>query len=249
MTLDGRTSSVVDVEVHPSVDLALVRVTDEGGVALPPIDALADSIGAHLEAAGWGRTDHLQSGALHFVVLPVASTTSDLITIDGAGTAGVCGGDSGGPLLTRDASGAVRVVGVLSTGSISCRDFGDFVRLDPVHDWLASRGTVSAAANDCGAITAAGRCLPVVAHRVRAVWCDDGELRAEDCDTCAWDDALSRYACVAAASSACGLVDDRGTCDETRVRRCDVGMLRETDCASCGRTCGIDPGSDRARCR
>lgn len=231
---------------HPSVDMALVELTEDVTervpelVPLPPFTDDLDSswVGRTAEAAGYGRNHTGRSGTRHFTAEPIVRVGSTLVTIDGEGERGVCFGDSGGPLMVMADDGSVRVIGDLSYGDGSCVGRDHYTRVDNQVDWIEGYvGPIPDAPLGCGAVDAVGRC-----REGRAVFCADGEtLVTEECPTgsaCGWDGAVEGFRCVPEGTDPCDGVDGQGACDGTAARWCDRGVLRTRDCAGCGQTCG-----------
>ena len=143
-TSTGATSSAFRVVPHPDRDVALVRLTrrvDAAPVAL----GTAPVVGEQLTAAGFGRTattwvpDQLHTGP--FEVQSVGAGTTGIL---GAGTAGICRGDLGGPTV-RTTGGTPRLVGLhRSSWQGGClaetetrRDAVD-TRVDDLGPWLTA---------------------------------------------------------------------------------------------------------------
>jgi hypothetical protein len=193
---------------HPLVDLALLKVDPSlvGGAPLEPLRTAQPKMvplapGKHAELAGYGISDGRSFGTLRFLVEPVLAIDASLITVTGGGVSGACDGDSGGPLLTRDTNGQAVVAGVLSAGSASCLNDDNYVRLEPLAEWIASVAGPPGASSSCGALDAAGRCLDAA-----AVWCDAGGPRRVACSAgsaCGWSEAEQGYRCLSGSPALC----------------------------------------------
>jgi hypothetical protein len=237
-----------EVQDHPSVDMALVRMDAPASSRLPelePIPIMTERIdeswfGTLAEAAGYGTQEDGSSGEREFTAEPiVAFEGSEFVVIDGMGERGVCFGDSGGPLMVLASDATVRVLGDLSYGDPSCVGRDRYTRTDLVVDWIESHtGPTVATGGSCGRLTAEGDCMGA-----RAVWCEDEVLVSERCEggtACGWDAEAEGYRCLAGPDP-CEGVSAAGECRGSVATWCDRGQLRSRDCAPCGEVCGDVP--------
>jgi hypothetical protein len=248
-------STVVD---HPTMDLTLARARSRASSLAPgiePIPVMTERLDARwierlAEAAGYGMQEHHTTATYvperRFVALPIVALEASRAVVDGRGERGVCGGDSGGPLLVLADDGTVRVAGALQGGDSSCvgRDF--YTRTDTTLEWIErSIGRVVAPGASCEGIPAEGLCVGNSTAR-----CVDGRVAVERCsDRCGWSVASSGYRCLTQPDP-CGGLDYRGSCDGDVARWCDRGVLRERDCAACGDAlrCDVVPELGGAYC-
>jgi hypothetical protein len=141
MTVAG----VSEIEVHPSVDLALLvlshTLSDDAGVLAiaARTQALEEAVvGREVAVAGYGLDDDLVAGTRAYGVVRIEGLEAEHLRVIGRGRTGLCFGDSGGPLIARAQDGAVEVLGVLAQGSSACKGADRFTRLDRVGGWLES---------------------------------------------------------------------------------------------------------------
>jgi hypothetical protein len=203
--------------------------------------------GMLVQAAGFGATESGDSQGLEFIVSSVAELDELDIVIDGSGTSGACGGDSGGPLLIRDGNGAVRVLGLLTAGSASCLGRDRYARVDGLRTWAETWVTLAEPSFACGDFPSEGVCASG-----SALHCVDGALTADVCapgTTCGWSDADSRMACIALDADPCHGVGSLGACEGNVALRCERGELSADDCGTCGAVCGRAPATGAVECR
>lgn len=133
-TLDpGPRVTVVEAVLHPSEDLALVRLESAVmGVRFPTSSAplRASDLGARVHVSGFGVSD-LGSGARREVVNALIDVGTQLQLSAEGGQA--CSGDSGGPAWVASAEGPA-LVGVVSRGDVACRQGTFLARVDVA--WL-----------------------------------------------------------------------------------------------------------------
>ena len=135
-----------------SYDFALVRINGEiefdefiRPIALPNRYFSGDSC----TAAGWGETENkAQAIFLNEAQLKIHEKGEcrpkgwqrfiDESSFCAAGTASVCGGDSGGPLFCKDESGRSYIAGVISWSSMDCLTNAPsgFADVLVVRDWI-----------------------------------------------------------------------------------------------------------------
>jgi hypothetical protein len=236
------------VAVHPELDLALSSLPDSSYLGFVPIP-LASRLPRPrelLQIAGFGLNDSGGWGQRRFAVQEVVEVLDDAIVVDGGGQSGACAGDSGGPLLTRDVDGSVAVAGILTEGSRTCVTTDVYVRVDVARAWIASYADLATPTYRCGKLDTAGRCINGL-----AVWCDDGERRAELCDSpryCGWDESQLGFRCTITARDPCRGVDNAGECDGDTALRCVGGELESWPCAACGGRCERSPATGQVGC-
>lgn len=153
-----------DVFPHPTLDLALVRITAMPFAYQPvriPINwtRMAEGPAPRAVLAGFGPARGLRApNRLRSVEEPVSATDltqtrrrPDLVPpaqaglhleIDQRDGRGSCSGDSGGPVFLRDSTGRLGLIGVIRgnasyNGEHPCLAYSYAVRVDRVIDWLA----------------------------------------------------------------------------------------------------------------
>jgi hypothetical protein len=237
------------VERNPPYDVALVRLPAMAASASLPWSAENFSTvnGAFVEVAGSGLTETGSAGATKFAVAEVLLVEARYIDVRLTQAGGPCGGDSGGPLLMRAASGRVEVAGLLSMGDPDCTGPDRYERLDGLDAWLRERIDRSFSGSDaCGSLTEQGRCFGR-----RAVWCDAGRVRAQDCSdgfSCGWASSSGAFRCVPIGSDRCGGTPDTGACINGAAVRCVDGELERLPCGECAGSCEISARSGAAMC-
>jgi hypothetical protein len=235
---------------HPRGDLSLVELPADARTVLPdvqPVPILEEDldggwIGRTAEAGGYGQLENGGFNRRRFTAEPIVALDGDMLTVDGQGRHGLCFGDSGGPVMVVASDGTVRTAGALTDGDGSCVGEDNFTRVDTYRDWIeryAGPPTVDAG---CGEVDAQGRCLGQ-----RAIWCDGGQIHAEDCTTCGWDAGQSAFRCIAGPDP-CGGHDAFGDCDGQVARWCEGGQPKSRDCGSCGEACDLVAASGGADC-
>jgi hypothetical protein len=137
---DSATST--SVVRHPALDVLLFRIPRLSSVPTPispmrwrPTRPL--TVSTPVVLAGLGETEDGSLRQRRFLQTNIESLTRNALLFDGAGRAGACFGDSGGPVLALRA-GVVEVAGVLSRGSPSCLHWDQAVRTDAIFEWLSS---------------------------------------------------------------------------------------------------------------
>jgi hypothetical protein len=137
---DSATSTLV--VRHPALDVLLFRIPRLGSAPLPiapmrwrPTRPL--TVSTPVVLAGLGETEDGSLRQRRFLQTAIESLSRNVLLFDGAGRAGACFGDSGGPVLAVRA-GVVEVAGVLSRGSPSCLHWDQAVRTDAIFEWLTS---------------------------------------------------------------------------------------------------------------
>lgn len=248
--------SVGAVYEHPNADVTLldlgVNVTQRVPEVVPIrlfTGALDDSwIGQIVEAAGYGEAQDMTTGTRYFTAEPIDSLVADEVWIDGQGQQGVCGGDSGGPLLANVDDGSIRVIGELHGGDPSCVGVDQYTRVDTYRDWIEALAGVTPATEDvaCGSLTGQGRCVAG-----NAVYCgSSGVIESDPCteqNPCGWSVAAQGFRCVPAGTDPCEGYDGAGRCDGEVATVCVGGALQTADCAGCGLVCS-EAEVDGANC-
>jgi hypothetical protein len=169
---------------HPSIDLLLLELTEDATTFVPGLTPLAvypsslsPMVGRTVEASGYGQQNNGRTGERRFTAERCYEVAGDFLSVDGMGARGLCGGDSGGPVMYRE-SGTVYVLGALTGGDPSCVGQDHYTRVDVARDWITSNvGT--APADPCMGVTAAGRC-----EGTTATWCEGGAIRRRMCGVC-----------------------------------------------------------------
>jgi hypothetical protein len=206
-------------------------------------DSLEEHVGAIFEGSGYGLTEDDFTGTRYFTAEPLIGFnggSSEFAEVDGEGEHGLCGGDSGGPLLKTFAGGEIRVVGDLTGGDESCIGVDNYTRTDVQFEWLTS--VLGPPDDACGAVTAEGVCEDGV-----ATWCEDGHVHAERCtgnSACGFDEELSHNACVEGA--VCNGETLIGECDGETAIWCENDFRHVDPCAP-GETCTQDENGNN-RC-
>jgi hypothetical protein len=244
---------VVQVAVHPEMDLALIYMRPHPALELPTVPVVTKALewtsGQVVQLAGYGTYDG-PSSALSFAAEEIVTVGADVLRVSAFGFGGACNGDSGAPMLTRAQDGRVRVSAVLSGGHASCRGEDDYTRLDSVLDWLdanaASAPELDAVAGSCGALSSAGAC-----HGKVAIYCDADRAVAASCagaERCGWDAGRAGFRCIKPELDTCGGVDGWGECRDGIARRCSRGQVSESQCDACGGECVRSPRTGHATC-
>lgn len=249
---------VVELSVHPRLDLAWLRVDREPSSGVTPVavsERLVDAgrVGEIVEAAGQGKRFDGDSG-LRFRLTPIISAPPEELWVDGAGRGGLCFGDSGGPLLAvSPTDGRVEVLAVLSAGAGDCIGVDIFQQLGAAPSFLPDdrtprSQTPTTCVGPSGRISAAGRCLDDGTLET----CVDGQWTSTACDAglvCDYLPVLDERICVASAQR-CGGVPDTGRCEEDVLTWCDDrGQVQVRDCGACGESCEFSAETQRFSCR
>ncbi|MFF8280082.1 trypsin-like serine protease [Streptomyces lateritius] len=138
----GTTAAASRITLHPSADLAMVRLDRTVGNTPAPIATHYPQIGSSVSVYGWGATcgpvqneAYCQSPVLKTATMRMAGLATDLHggtalhleAVDGVGA----GGDSGGPAMTGGT-----VVGVASTSDR--QTFTRYTATAPYINWIKS---------------------------------------------------------------------------------------------------------------
>jgi hypothetical protein len=220
-------------------------------------EALEGREGEIFEASGYGERcdgplnqfglcneENKAYGARYFTAEPIDSLDDEFVSVDGEGKHGLCGGDSGGPLLGNFADGP-RVTGDLLGGDENCRGVDTYTRTDKQIAWIDGILGDDNTNQGCGTLTAQGRCDADVAS-----WCESGVKKSESCSqdgkVCKYDAGAGGYRCL--SENDCGNVSEEGECDSVTARWCDDGELKQQNCATEGLLCGRDEKTGNTRC-
>ena len=226
-----------EVHNHPGVDATVARLDSPASERIPelvPVPIATERIGSSwigrmAEAGGYGQTETGGFGTRKFAAVPIAMIDGEFVVINGEGTRGVCGGDSGGPLFIQANDGTIRVVAELLGGSDSCTGFDAFTRVDVLTEWIEGfTGPTIAVGGSCAAGDLQSRCVDGA-----AVYCDGTSLVREPCDVrCGYEPSVDGFRCIT-GDDPCGGVDGIGVCDGNVARWCQGGRVVERDCDSC----------------
>lgn len=236
------TFRAASIYLHPSVDAAVLVLTEDATARVPEIQAIpvnrvapTSLRGKQVDGAGYGQT-HDNSTGRYFAAVWLEYVGGSYLQIDGRGDQGMCFGDSGGPLL---GPGPV-LLGVESAGDQTCVDQDQMTRLDPIVDWFDTIAGGDPPPDPCDGLDYLGRCEGSVAE-----WCENGQVRQVDCASeqkaCAYVDDQVGWYCVAQTTPPedCGAVDSFGRCSGTVVEWCDEnGAFQREDCADSNLLCG-----------
>jgi len=231
--------------IHGDRDLMLLELTASAALdalGVQPLPLMRAGIGAEwigrtAVLAGLGLTEDGSRGARHFVEEPIVAIDAEMISVDGRGVRGACGGDSGGPLLapaSDPAAEPILILGVLSRGSTSCVGVDRYLRVDALVPWIEATRE-QAGANPCGGLSWEGSC-----EGGAPSWCAGAVIDGEACappSVCGWSVQTAGFRCVEPADDPCDGVGPVPECRDTMVTRCDAGRLVQTDCAPCGLRC------------
>ncbi|MEU3693008.1 trypsin-like serine protease [Streptomyces narbonensis] len=148
-TVGGRTVGIAELVPRSDRDALMVRLaTPVTGIAPLELATTAPTSGEYLRVAGLGRTATEWSPAKpHGGTYTTGSVTATGIdTAPDAGSAAICAGDAGAPLL-RDAGGATRIAGIVSrawqggclgTAADETRTDAQSVRVDGLDEWVGA---------------------------------------------------------------------------------------------------------------
>lgn len=230
---------------HPGRDLLLLELSEPISGRLPSIVPIAyfsapvDSSwrGRIVECAGYGSQEDGSIGERRFTAQPISGVDTTYVTVDGEGRRGLCGGDSGGPVLYQDTGGQIFVLGALTGGDSSCVGQDNYTRVDPT--WIEDN--VGPPPDPCVGLDARGRC-----DGNTASWCDAGVPRSEACtDGSTCGDGADGYRCRSpdpgpgpGPGEPCGGLTVQGRCTpEGTAEWCEGGVIRRAYCRRCGLRC------------
>ncbi|MGC6418495.1 MAG: trypsin-like serine protease [Bradymonadia bacterium] len=124
---------------------ALAQLASSPGLTVKPLRYNRQSLrglekGALLEravqAGGYGTTHDPALSGMFFATITIIDIDERFVVTDGRGIQGVCGGDSGGPLITQNLRGEPVIIATLTEGEDSCVGVDRFTRLDLVREWI-----------------------------------------------------------------------------------------------------------------
>ncbi len=212
-----------------------------------------------------------------FVDLRVWDVGTQYVTTWGQGRAGVCGGDSGGPLLMQDSDGMCRIMGVLLGSPLlrngeaqdDCTNIDRFSRVDShafdgqglhIQSWIQETvgGTIgedrscrdpnaSIPGNENSTLQSYNACV-----NGSLISCEGNQRNVQQCaagEVCGWDLNSTRYACVPPSQDGCDGLTSRGVCEGNVARWCELGRIKERDCSSCQQTCMMAKDIGGVDCR
>ncbi|MFB7355248.1 ricin-type beta-trefoil lectin domain protein [Streptomyces gardneri] len=149
-TAGGRTVEIAELVPRSDRDALMVRLaTPVTGITPLKLAATAPTGGEYLRVAGLGRTaTEWNPAKAHAGTYTVGSVTATGIdTAPGAGSAAICAGDAGAPLL-REAGGTTRIAGIVSrawqggclgTAADETRTDARSVRVDGLDEWIGAQ--------------------------------------------------------------------------------------------------------------
>jgi len=210
------------IEQHPTVDAAMLFLATDAmdtlvqlgrgtGLAetdLQPIspnrhtlnDADGDALlGRMVEVAGYGETRNPEQEGRFFATVEVIEISDEFVVVEGNGVAGLCFGDSGGPVIAINVRGKPVILGVEHGGDDTCSGTDFLVRLDKIRDWIDAGIQRTWAQNPVGGpchdLGFKGRCVGDTAE-----WCDESfQVRRRDCGAlnaaCTFVDEETGYYC------------------------------------------------------
>ncbi len=185
-------------------------------------------VGEDVQTVGFGCIDSncdLYNNLRWWAVEELYALSSFDLTVDGHGIAGVCYGDSGGPVLRSFPGEGIKTLGTLSWGDPSCSGLDHYAQTSAEAHFLDTW------APGCGQVTAQGSCDANV-----ATYCENDTVVTLDCgaasEVCQADvEGFNR--CI----DPCSGETLQGRCDGEDAIWCENGSVKVRRCAECGLTC------------
>lgn len=216
--------------------------------------------------AGYGATDPDFGGISDrrlYATIEMNFVRNSLFTTAGKGASGVCGGDSGGPMLVLEEgdpmnTGAlpeaprVRLVGTL-WGSIlagdKCVNVDNWSRVDIYHEAILTlTGPTGVGGESQCAEEGQTRCAREDGGRGTLLRCTGGTLERVACATTQRPQGVcglvapNTWDCVSSpAEDLCGGLRPWGRCDAQVSEWCDAdeARVKRRDCSECGQSCAF----------
>ena len=245
------------VQLHGELDLALVLLSQPVESDVTPIQINETSLegklilpmlGKQVEVIGFGQSEN-SLRERRFAAVRVVLISPDAFFVDGEGQQGICGGDSGGPLIAPGADGTPRIFAVEFRGEGCCLGTDQLTRVDVALSWFlrAPSFTLSPGLElpeSCFGVGLQGSC-----QDGRLLYCERG-LKVESCaegSVCGYSPSERKFACLIPAE-ACRGVPSGGICNGREVLRCPHGQPERQSCSGSeecmyfeGRAGCIDP--------
>jgi hypothetical protein len=231
---------VVSVQRHPSLDVAVLGLgQDVQGSPIVDVSSprLTDVVTIAGAGLGTPSADDVLVGQFRIDALDV-----DSFTVSGVDGAGLCPGDSGGPILVEQGP-SVALVGLHVRGFVDCSGPSTAVRADAFAAFLGPALAADVPDAEPCRHADADRCVGETLRR-----CVLGAWRTIDCTTVshACVDGEEAPRCVPVP---CGDVSAAGRCEGSVARACVGGTLWERDCAyEPDRGCALDTSTGRFGC-
>jgi hypothetical protein len=231
---------VVAIQRHPTLDVAVLSL-GASVRGMPIVDTTSprhDDV-VTIAGAGIGTPSENVVATGRF---RIDTVDTDFFTVSGTDGAGLCPGDSGGPILL-ERNDAWALVGVHIRGFLDCSGPSTAVRADGLAVFSDDAIAISPPDSQPCDDDDAAYCLDDHLRR-----CVLGTWRTIDCS------AVS-HACVDGEDGPrcepipCGDVSAAGRCEESLARACIGGTLWERDCANePGQGCALDADTGRFGC-
>lgn len=237
---------VLDIMVHPAADLAVITT----GAAVPsemdvqPLVLRARSAptplkGQGVEVAGAGRQTP-RDQTVSFGVFEIAAVTDRELELQSVDGAGLCPGDSGGPVFL---AGEPSILAVHARGYDNCAPPSHVTLLE--HAWIQEMQQRLPTDSTACADGEMDHC-----QDGEAWLCRNGWWRVLPCPN------LRGYTCTVSESSGaasctpipCGSVSIIGLCVDGIAMSCQFGALVQQDCRFPGLMCAHDPHAGRVGC-
>jgi hypothetical protein len=231
---------VVSVQRHPSLDVAVLGLGKDIQ-SNPIVDVVAPQLDERVTIAGAGlgtpSADEVVVGRFRIDTVEI-----EHFTVSGVDGAGLCPGDSGGPIFIEQGP-SVALVGLHVRGFVDCDGPSTAVRADGFAAFVATAITADVPDADPCSDADADRCVGDTLRR-----CVLGTWRTIECTavshTCVDDEDAPRCAPVP-----CGDVSAAGRCEGSLARACIGGTLWQRNCADeDDRGCALDAATGRFGC-